>query len=150
MHNCIYAFMYNCTVMLYFTFSSQLQKQLYNDQCSSSYTTYYCNNDYNSLKLELAKYYKDSEMTAYISERSKKSYFFNPFEFLLLSEIKAVILESLQYFANSSFSSRRGRIIIIKFVQCFVISFESKPSLQVPQESWRIGEDDFRRLLLHF
>ena len=58
------------------------------------------------LKLELAKYYKDSEMTAFISEKSRNSkqlkkydplyfsflgggsYFFNYFEFLLLSEIQ--------------------------------------------------------------
>ena len=57
---------------------------------------------------------------AFISERSRNSkqlkkydplyfsfqggsYFFNYFEFPLLSEIKAVISESLQYFANSSF-----------------------------------------------
>ena len=65
---------------------------------------------FKSLKLELAKYYKDSEMTAFISERSRNSkqkydplyfsflggsYFFNYFEFMLLSEIKAVISESL-------------------------------------------------------
>ena len=66
-------------------------------------------------------------MTAFISERSRSSkqlkkydcmthfifhfqggsYFFNYFEFLILSEIKAVISESLQYFANSSFTLRR-------------------------------------------
>ena len=72
------------------------------------------------LKLELAKYCKDSEMTDFISERSRNSKqlkkqdplyfsflggvkFFNYFEFLLLSEIQAVISESLQYFAKTSF-----------------------------------------------
>ena len=45
-------------------------------------------------------------MTHFIFHFQGGSYFFNYFEFLLLSEIQAVISESLQYFANSSFILR--------------------------------------------
>ena len=103
--------------------------------------SFYNSNSLNRIKLELAKYYKDSEMTSFISERSRKSkllkkydfsflggsYFFNYFEFLLFSEIKAVISESLQNFANSSF---RSQLVCNRMFTLFFLSSRDENGIQ--------------------
>ena len=50
---------------------------------------------YLCLKLELAKYYKDSDMTAYISERSRNSKKLKKYDPLYFSFLGGVILFQL-------------------------------------------------------